>query len=37
VCIAAGMMNRQSKDKMLAVFVEELKRAGEVDHARRRK
>jgi DNA-binding transcriptional LysR family regulator len=37
VCIAAGMMNRQSKDKMLAVFVEELKRAGEVNHARRLK
>ncbi len=37
VCIAAGVMNRQSKDKMLAVFVEELKRAGEVNHARRLK
>ena len=37
VCIAAGVMSRQSKDKMLAVFVEELKRAGEVDHARRLK
>ena len=37
VCIAAGVMSRQSKDKMLAVFVQELKRAGEVDHARRLK
>ncbi len=34
VCIAAGMLERQSRDKVLAVFVEELKRAGEVDHRR---
>jgi DNA-binding transcriptional LysR family regulator len=34
VCIAAGMLERQSRDKVLAVFVEELKRAGEMDHRR---
>lgn len=34
VCIAAGMLERQSWDKVLGVFVEELKRAGEVDHRR---
>lgn len=33
VCIAAGVMSRQSNDKVLAVFVQELKRAGEVNHA----
>lgn len=32
VCIAAGVMSRQSNDKVLAVFVQELKRAGEVNH-----
>jgi len=31
VCIAAGMRDRQSRDKVLGVFVEELKRAGEGD------
>jgi DNA-binding transcriptional LysR family regulator len=29
VCIAAGMLDKQRRDKVLAVFVEELKRAGE--------
>lgn len=33
VCIAAGVMSRQSNDKVLAVFVQELKRAGAVGHA----
>lgn len=30
VCISAGITTRQARDKVLAVFVEELKRAGEV-------
>lgn len=30
VCISAGVTTRQARDKVLAVFVEELKRAGEV-------
>ncbi len=34
VCIAAGVMSKQSNDKVLAVFIEELRRAGEVDHQR---
>lgn len=33
--ISVGMLDRHKNDKMLAVFVEELKRAGEVDHASR--
>lgn len=34
VCIAAGMLERQGRDAVLGVFVEELKRAGEVDRRR---
>lgn len=34
ICIAAGVQERQSRDKVLAVFIEELKRAGEIDHRR---
>ncbi|MEQ1752213.1 MAG: LysR family transcriptional regulator [Prosthecobacter sp.] len=34
VCIAAGVMSKPSNDKVLAVFIEELRRAGEVDHQR---
>jgi DNA-binding transcriptional LysR family regulator len=34
ICISAGMLERQNRDKVLAVFVEELKRAGEADHQR---
>ncbi len=33
--IAAGILDRQKTDKVFAVFVEELKRAGELDHQRR--
>lgn len=34
--ISAGIIDRPKKDNVLAVFVEELKRAGELDNARRR-
>ncbi|HEY1083187.1 MAG TPA: LysR family transcriptional regulator [Prosthecobacter sp.] len=33
--ISAGILERQKNDKVLAVFIEELKRAGEMDIARR--
>ncbi len=33
--ISVGMLDRHKNDKMLAVFVEELKRAGQVDHPSR--
>jgi LysR family transcriptional regulator, benzoate and cis,cis-muconate-responsive activator of ben and cat genes len=35
VCIAAGMPEKRRRDKVLGVFVEELKRAGAVDARRR--
>lgn len=34
VCISAGIQERGKRDKVLAVFVEELKRAGEMDARR---
>lgn len=34
ICISAGTLERQSRDKVIAVFIEELKRAGEIDYHR---